>query len=58
MSLENAPALYSQELELDPIVHARFYTLSGCNWLITEFDGTDLCFGLADLKMNCLDKSN
>ena len=47
------PVLYSQESkDLDAIVHVKFF-LPGHpgTWYVTEFDGQDTFFGLADLGM-------
>jgi len=40
------PALYSQDGNEDPIVHARFFSpYNGWTWLVTEYDGKDTMFG-------------
>jgi len=44
------PKLYSQEDNPDPIAWVKFFNAYGRGtWLITEFDGRDTMFGLADL---------
>ena len=44
------PKLYSQEDNPDPIAWVKFFNAYGRGtWLITEFDGHDRMFGLADL---------
>ena len=47
------PALYSQESQgLDAIVHVKFFLPGHAgSWYVTEFDGRDSFFGLADLGM-------
>ena len=49
-NFNNIPKLYSQEKVSDPLVHVRFFTESGCEWLATEFDGEDIFFGWCDLN--------
>lgn len=40
------PSLYATQFEKDPMVWARLYSeRDGWAWYVTEFDGTDLCFG-------------
>lgn len=44
------PKLYSQDGVADPIAYVKFFNPYGRGtWLITEFDGRDTMFGLADL---------
>jgi len=44
------PKLYSQDDNPDPTVWVKFFNAYGHGtWLITEFDGRDQMFGLADL---------
>jgi len=44
------PKLYSQEDVVDPVAWVKFFNPYGRGtWLITEFDGRDMMFGLADL---------
>lgn len=47
-SREKLPPLYSQEkLELEALAHVKFFTPdSNWSWYATEFDGTDIFFGL------------
>ncbi len=41
------PALYTTENEIDPTVHAKFFTPDAqWTWYVMEFDGEDLFFGL------------
>lgn len=43
------PALYSQEHNKDPVVHAKIFDpLSNWTWFVIEFDGHDQCFGLVN----------
>ncbi len=53
--INKLPALYAQEdMGDDAIVHVKFFTPSaGATWYITEYDGKDTFFGLADLGMGC-----
>lgn len=45
-----APELYSQDGKgHDAVVHAHYF-VGSCDWLVTEFDGTDLAFGWARLN--------
>lgn len=45
---QSIPGLYSTEHEPDPRVRAKFFTpWSSWTWYVLEFDGEDLCFGLA-----------
>ena len=44
------PPLYSQEDNPDPIAWVKFFNPYGRGtWLVTEYDGRDTMFGLADL---------
>ena len=41
------PALYTTENELDPTIHAKFFTPdSNWTWYVLEFNGEDIFFGL------------
>ncbi len=43
------PPLYSTENDKDPIAQVKFFDPCGSwTWYATEFDGTDLFFGLVD----------
>jgi hypothetical protein len=41
------PALYAQDESPDPIAHIKYTnSQTGWIWYVTEFDGTDIFFGL------------
>jgi len=45
--LKSLPPLYSQEKNPDPVVRVKFFDPTGSwTWYATEFDGTDIFFGL------------
>ena len=45
---EQIPALYSTEDEEDPLLYVKLFTPdSSWTWYIAEWDGSDICFGLA-----------
>lgn len=44
---DTIPTLYATESDPDPTVWVKLFTPdSSWTWFITEYDGTDLCFGL------------
>jgi len=46
---EKIPALYATEHQQDPTVWVKFFTpWTNWTWYVTEFDGTDTCFGLVN----------
>lgn len=48
-NLKALPPLYTNEHVADPIAVVKFFTpWSNWTWYATEFDGTDLFFGLVD----------
>jgi hypothetical protein len=45
------PPLYATEKDPDPIIRVKFFNPCGAGtWYATEFDGTDLFFGLCDIQ--------
>ena len=46
---KTVPGLYGQDGAEDPTVYAHYFScLSGWDWWLLEFDGTDEAFGLVE----------
>lgn len=46
---EGLPRLYEQDGAEDPIVYVHYFScVSGWDWWLLEFDGTDEAFGLVE----------